>query len=37
MYAWYFPKGRQYIRKYRSGHRHYWSSETILVTGKIIN
>ncbi|ETI54141.1 hypothetical protein F443_03018 [Phytophthora nicotianae P1569] len=25
MYAWYFPKGRQYIRKYRSGHRHYWS------------
>ncbi|KAE9318108.1 hypothetical protein PF008_g18572 [Phytophthora fragariae] len=25
MYAWYFPKGRQYITKYRSGHRHYWS------------
>ncbi|KAL3664375.1 hypothetical protein V7S43_010698 [Phytophthora oleae] len=25
MYTWYFPKGRQYIRKHRSGHRHYWS------------
>ncbi|KAF1795050.1 Necrosis inducing protein [Phytophthora cactorum] len=25
MYAWYFPKGRQYIRKYKSGHRHFWS------------
>ncbi|KAE8898635.1 hypothetical protein PF007_g22526 [Phytophthora fragariae] len=25
MYAWYFPKGRQYIYKYKSGHRHYWS------------
>uniref|UniRef100_H3GF45 Necrosis inducing-like protein NPP1 type n=1 Tax=Phytophthora ramorum TaxID=164328 RepID=H3GF45_PHYRM len=25
MYAWYFPKGRQYIHKYHSGHRHYWS------------
>ncbi|OWZ18189.1 Necrosis inducing protein NPP1 [Phytophthora megakarya] len=25
MYAWYFPKGRQYISKYRYGHRHFWS------------
>ncbi|KAG3140191.1 hypothetical protein PI124_g17551 [Phytophthora idaei] len=25
MYAWYFPKGQQYIRKYKSGHRHFWS------------
>ncbi|GMF12903.1 unnamed protein product [Phytophthora lilii] len=25
MYAWYFPKGQQYISKYRSGHRHFWS------------
>ncbi|KAE8898595.1 hypothetical protein PF005_g29176 [Phytophthora fragariae] len=25
MYAWYFPKGREYIRKHKSGHRHYWS------------
>ncbi|KAI9985112.1 hypothetical protein PInf_004421 [Phytophthora infestans] len=25
MYAWYFPKSRQYVDKYRFGHRHYWS------------
>uniref|UniRef100_H3GF80 Necrosis inducing-like protein NPP1 type n=1 Tax=Phytophthora ramorum TaxID=164328 RepID=H3GF80_PHYRM len=25
MYAWYFPKGRQYTSAYRTGHRHYWS------------
>jgi len=25
MYAWYFPKGRQYIYKHRSGHRHHWT------------
>ncbi|EGZ08279.1 necrosis inducing-like protein NPP1 type [Phytophthora sojae] len=25
MYAWYFPKGRQYVSKYRKGHRHFWS------------
>ncbi|GMF51941.1 unnamed protein product [Phytophthora fragariaefolia] len=25
MYAWYFPKGRQFISKFRTGHRHFWS------------
>ncbi|GMF54059.1 unnamed protein product [Phytophthora fragariaefolia] len=25
MYAWYFPKGLQFITKFRTGHRHFWS------------
>ncbi|GMF35969.1 unnamed protein product [Phytophthora fragariaefolia] len=24
MYAWYFPKGRQYMNNMDTGHRHYW-------------
>ncbi|KAK1942618.1 hypothetical protein P3T76_006117 [Phytophthora citrophthora] len=31
MYAWYFPKGRQYISKYRFGHRHFWSYAVVWM------
>ncbi|KAG3093002.1 hypothetical protein PI124_g16868 [Phytophthora idaei] len=25
MYAWYFPEGTQFVTKYDTGHRHFWS------------
>ncbi|KAG1712799.1 hypothetical protein DVH05_000534 [Phytophthora capsici] len=35
MYAWYFPKGRQYISKYRFGHRHYWSYAIVWMDSDV--
>ncbi|GMF15999.1 unnamed protein product [Phytophthora lilii] len=31
LYTWYFPKGRQHVSKYHSGHRHYWLYAIVWV------